>query len=124
MSLETLNNLKKKLEGSNEIFKRRKLEKEAEDLYWKQLRQYVDQELLINPDLLDNEYFQDFLYYHYCHYRTNDPNTHLYVIIEINRDYLDATWTEEKQQQAITSKKLAPHFPPVLNKQARSRIFY
>lgn len=102
----------------------RQRRKQDEDEYWKQLRQYVDQELLINPDLLDNEYFQDFLYYHYCHYRTNDPNTHLYIIIGINQDYLDASWTKEKQEQAITSKKLAPHFPPVCNIQARSRIFY
>lgn len=104
--------------------KRKRSEEISEDLYWRDLRGFTDQELLINPFLIDNSYFQDFLFFHYCRGRTNDPNTHLYTIVEINRDWLDATWTEEKRQQAITSKKLDPYFPPVCPKERAGYTFY
>lgn len=124
MNIETLNNLKKRLEASDQLFKKRKTEKQLEIQYWEDLKRFVDQEITINPDILDNRYFQDFLFYTYCKGRTNDPYLHLYVITEINRDYLHASWTEEKQEQAIASKKLAPYFPPVQYHQGTGRVFY
>lgn len=96
----------------------------TEEQYWSKLRDFTDQETFINPSILNSEYFQDFIYYNYCHNRTNDPNTHLYTILDIIRDYLDATWSPERQKKATTSKKLAPYFPPVRYQEARSRTFY
>lgn len=98
---------------------KRKYSQDQELLYWQQVKDFIDQETFIDPTLLDNDYFQEYLYQTYCLYHRDqlrnyqDSQARLRIVLDIHYDYLDEEWTKEEQKQAITSKKLDPHFPPV-----------